>query len=269
MRRARYLLAIGTVLGFPLAAWAQGEAKHQSFFGIIWDGFEWPGVFIVAGSIFVVSLIVEHFLTVHRGTIVPRDQVKRAKELIENRAFRDCLDMMQKSKTYFAKVMAAALGHARHGFEAMHDAAIEKSGELSGRMFRKVEYMNIVGNLGPLMGLVGTVLGMISAFQGLSGGGGSAGASELARGISLALVNTFLGLSLAVLGLGFFGVCRNRIDSLTVEATVESLDLLEYFRPAAMSSRSEEPRRRAETAPAGGTPAAPRPAARPSPQQAS
>ena len=64
-------------------------------------------------------------------------------------------------------------------------------------------------------------------------GGGVAGtdAGGLATGISLALVNTLLGLGLAIVGLGFFGLCRNRVDSLTVQATVQVLDLLEYFRP--------------------------------------
>jgi biopolymer transport protein ExbB len=128
----------------------------------------------------------------------------------------------------------------------MHEAAMEKSGELSGRMFRKVEFLNIFGNLGPLMGLLGTVWGMIIAFGAMGAGGGEADAGGLARGISLALVNTMLGLGLAVMGLGFFGVCRNRVDSLTVAATVEALDLLEYFRPAAQRSSSNDARRAAK-----------------------
>jgi biopolymer transport protein ExbB len=78
-------------------------------------------------------------------------------------------------------------------------------------MFRKVEYMNIIGNLGPLLGLLGTVYGMIIAFNDLGRGGGEAAgdAGGLARGISLALVNTLLGLGVAIVGLLFFGICRN------------------------------------------------------------
>jgi biopolymer transport protein ExbB len=135
----------------------------------------------------------------------------------------------------------------------MHEAAQEKSGQLSGRMFRKAEYLNIIGNLGPLLGLLGTVWGMIEAFGELGASGGSGGA-QLAGGISKALVNTLLGLALAILGIGFFGVCRNRIESLTVAATVEVLDLLEYFRPAptAPGARSgERPARRRAARPDG------------------
>jgi biopolymer transport protein ExbB len=163
---------------------------------------------------------------------------------------------MSRSHTMFAEVMTTALAHARHGFDAMHEAAIEKSSQLAGRMFRKVEYMNIIGNLGPLMGLLGTVLGMIFSFANL---GATADGSQLAEGISIALVNTLLGLALAIVGLGFYGWCRNRIDSLAVEATVAVLDLLEYFRPLTSAARpptETEPRPAAAVAAsAGGAPA--------------
>jgi biopolymer transport protein ExbB len=207
---------------------------------VVADGIQWPAWFILAGSLVTIALIVEHFLIVRQVTIAPGEQVRRAKQLIERRDFRDCLERMRKSSTFFARVMTASLQHARHGFEAMHDAALEKSGELSGQMFRKVEYMNIIGNLGPLLGLLGTVYGMIIAFNALGQSGGVAGtdAGGLAVGISLALVNTLLGLGLAIVGLGFFGVCRNRVDSLTVQATVQVLDLLEYFRPAPATTPS-------------------------------
>lgn len=219
----------------------EGEGGGQSLLDIFIKGIEWPAYFILVGSVVAITLVIEHFLTIRRSNISPIDQIKQAKAQIEARNFRECMETMKKSRTFFATVMAAALNNARHGFDAMHEAAVEKSGEISGRMFRKAEYLNILGNLGPLMGLLGTVWGMIIAFGELGAGGGESGAGGLARGISLALVNTLLGLSLAVVGLGFFGVCRNRIDSMTVHATVEALDLLEYFRPSA--TRSSEGRR--------------------------
>jgi biopolymer transport protein ExbB len=213
------------------AAPAVSGDTRQSLWGMIREGMQWPGFFIIAGSITLLALIVEHFITIRRATIFPAEQVSRTRQLIEHRHFRECADQLRKSSTYFARVMTAALEHGRHGFEAMHEAAVEKSSQLSGQLFRKVEYMNILGNLGPLLGLLGTVLGMIFAFSALGQGGGEAGADKLANGISLALVNTLLGLLLAVVGLAMFGVCRNRVDSLSTQATVEALDLLEHFRP--------------------------------------
>ena len=215
----------------------------MSMWSVIWSGLGGPGYLVILGSILIVALIVEHFITVRESTIAPPEQVKRARELIERRAFRECLDAMKRSSTFFARTMSAALQHARHGFDAMHEAAVEKSGELGGRLYRKVEYLNIIGNLGPLLGLLGTVYGMILAFSDLGRGGGeaSADAGGLARGISLALVNTLLGLGLAIVGLLFFGICRNRIESLTVQGTVQALDLLEYFRPVTSGGAAPPP----------------------------
>lgn len=233
------------------AAFAQeaGAAvvETRSMWSVVLDGIEWPAYLILVGSLATIALIVEHFIVVRQSTVAPPEQVKKVRRLIERRNFRDCLERTRKSSTFFALVMSAALQHARHGFDAMHEAAVEKSGELSGQMFRKVEYMNIFGNLGPLLGLLGTVYGMIIAFSALGAGGGAAGADAggLATGIALALVNTLLGLGLAIVGLGFFGVCRNRVDSLTVQATVQVLDLLEYFRPVGDGVASSAPAPRA------------------------
>lgn len=253
------ILALGIASGCGGMVLAADEGELRML-DVIWEGREWPMWFILLGSIVAISLIVEHFITIRRSTICPKDEIQKAKQMIEGRAFRECLDVMQKSRTLFARTMTASLQHARHGFDAMHEAAVEKSGELSGKMFRKVEYLNIIGQLGPLMGLVGTVLGMIVAFQAMGSGGGEAGAGELAKGISTALANTLLGLSLAVIGIGSFGICRNRIDSFTVEATVEALDLLEYFRPAP-AGRSAEAKKPPRSEP-------PKSATRPAPQPA-
>jgi biopolymer transport protein ExbB len=232
-------LVAGLGSATALAAEDAAAAGTRSMWEIILAGVEWPTYFIVAGSFAAIALIVEHFIVIRKAAIAPASQVKQTRELIESRDFRGCMQLLRESKTYFARTMTSALSHARHGFDAMHDAAIEKSGELSGGMFRKVEYLSILGNLGPLMGLLGTVLGMIHAFGAMGSTGGTGGASQLATGISQALVNTMLGLALAIIGLGFFGVCRNRVDQLTVEATVQVLDLLEYFRPSRKSKAAE------------------------------
>lgn len=248
------------MLGASLAlAQPPGSAEHQSLLRIIREGIEVPTYFILLGSVVTIALVIEHFLVVRAASISPEQQIKQARTQIEARKFQECFERLKRSRTFFAHVMTAALQHARHGFDAMHEAAVEKAGELSGRMFRKVEYLNIIGNLGPLLGLLGTVWGMIEAFGSLGAGGGQAGAGDLAGGISKALVNTLLGLALAIVAIAFFGVCRNRIESLTVAGTVAALDLLEYFRPAPAPGRPPV-ERPASAVPKPGVPAASLPA---------
>ncbi len=203
-----------------------------SFLRVLIDGAEWPGIFIGLMSLAAVTIIVEHFWTIRRVTMAPEDEIETAREMIENRKFKECIDYIQERRSMFADVLTVGLRHGRHGFEAMHEAVEERAGAWSSRLFRKVEYLNIIGNLGPLMGLLGTVLGMIEAFAVMKAMHGAYKPEDLAGGISMALVNTFLGLGVAIVSLGFFGICRNRVDALTVAAHAGVVDLLEYFRPA-------------------------------------
>lgn len=217
----------------PLVRAADGDAaENVSFLNVMLTGAEWPGLIIALLSLASVTIIIEHFWTIRRATMTPDAEVETLRALIENRRFKECVDYLRTRRSMFADVMTAGLRHGRHGFEAMQEAASERAGAWSSRLFRRVEFLNIIGNLGPLMGLLGTVLGMIRAFTKMQATHGAYKPEDLAGGIGLALVNTFLGLAVAIVSLGMFGVCRNRVDSLTVAAHAAAVDLLEYFRPA-------------------------------------
>jgi biopolymer transport protein ExbB len=112
--------------------------------------------------------------------------------------------------------------------EAMETAIAEQTAE----QFRRIEYLNIIGNLGPLLGLLGTVLGMIEAFQDLMAAGGDANPAKLAGGISTALCHTFLGLFLAVPCLAVFGIQRTMVDRLTTQGALIAEELLLLIKPA-------------------------------------
>jgi biopolymer transport protein ExbB len=247
---SRVLMAAVAAL-LPLAAPAAAAPPEEAgrtwtFLEILMQGAEWPGVVILLLSFAAVTIILEHFWTIRRATIVPPGQVEAARRLIEARQFKECIELVRDGRTMFSDVLTAGLRHGRHGFEAMHEAAAERAGAWSSRLFRRVEYLNIIGNLGPLMGLLGTVLGMIRAFSEMQSAHGAYKPENLAGGISLALVNTFLGLVVAIVSLGFFGICRNRVDALSVAAHAAAIDLLEYFRPVAVPPAGQEPPRPAE-----------------------
>jgi len=213
-------------------------AQSQSLLRIILTSAGWIGGVIGVLSIAAVTVIIDHFFRIRRSTMVPESSVRSVRELIEARQFKECIDQVSGDKTMFADVLTVGLRHGRHGFDAMQEAASERANAWRSRLFRKVEYLNIIGNLCPLLGLLGTVLGMIQAFAKMNETHGAYGPEDLAGGISLALVSTFLGLIVAIVSLGFFGICRNRVDSFTVTAHAAVEDLLEYFRPAAQLTNS-------------------------------
>lgn len=204
--------------------------KQETFFEIVLMGANWLGPVMAILSLWSVSIIFEHFWSIRRSTMVTEIEVRETRELVEKRLFKECIEKLSKSRTMFGDVLTVGLRHGRHGFDAMQESVEERAMAWRSRLFRRVEYLNILGNICPLLGLLGTVMGMIEAFQRMRSG--AYGADNLAGGISLALVSTFMGLVVAIVSMLFFGICRNRVDSLTVAAHASAVDILEYFRPA-------------------------------------
>lgn len=230
------------VLGFVGGVAAQDDATTSvatektvvvtSFLDVVIKGYGWIGPIITVLSITVVWLIIEHFWTIRWSKMVNESETRATRELIESRKFKECVERVAGSKTMFGDVLTIGLRHGRHGFDAMQEAVEERAGAWRSRLFRRVEYLNIIGNIAPLLGLLGTVAGMIEAFGQMQATQGAYGPEELAGGISVALVSTLMGLIVAIMALGLFGVCRNRVDSMTVAAHAAVIDVLEYFRPA-------------------------------------
>ncbi len=103
---------------------------------------------------------------------------------------------------------------------------------LIARRTRAVEILSILGAVGPMMGLFGTVYGMIKAFWTLVEIGGSPDPSDLAEGISTALVTTFWGLVVGIPAVAGYALIRNKIDALGAEVIFEADRLIGQFRPS-------------------------------------
>lgn len=256
-----WVVAPALALAATAAQAADGPPEsvaQPSFLDVMLMGADWIKWVMAAMSLWSVSIIIEHFWSIRRSTMVNEVEVRETRELVEKRLFKECIEKLSKSKTMFGDVLTVGLRHGRHGFAAMQEAVEERAMAWRSRLFRRVEYLNILGNICPLLGLLGTVMGMIEAFSMMKSGG--YGADSLAGGISLALVSTFLGLVVAIVSMLFFGICRNRVDSMTVDAHASAIDILEYFRPAQVLTPAGAPSMVA-TAPS--APAAPTPAPRP------
>jgi biopolymer transport protein ExbB len=125
-----------------------------------------------------------------------------------------------------AFVIAKGLEEVDSGWASMEKSMEDALAEQSARLFRKIEYLTAIGNIAPMIGLLGTVVGMIFAFQQVALSRGSAGAGDLAEGIYQALITTVGGLLIAIPALGAFAVLRNRVDQLVAEVAYEALHVL-------------------------------------------
>ena len=112
------------------------------------------------------------------------------------------------------------------GRSAADNAVAEKVEQEATGLLRQIEWLSIIGNVAPMIGLFGTVWGMINAFDGIVRAGGQPEPAELAGGISVALVTTWWGLIVAIPALAAYGSLRNRTDSFSAEAAVIAEEVL-------------------------------------------
>lgn len=209
------------------------------------------GYLIIGLSVLAVGLIIMHFVQIRRNALLPPMQLETLDTMLAqgsvSSALSFCMDPANDS--YITRILASGLTRfqksAFGAFEIKN--ALEEAGEeQTARLYRSTDALGVIGAIAPLMGLLGTVMGMVGAFESISRSAGS-NHEALASNISLALVTTLLGLILAIPCIALYTFFRNRIDALGSEAAMEIERLTLHL----------------ESAPAGAAPATPTPAPAP------
>jgi biopolymer transport protein ExbB len=190
-------------------------------------------VSIYACSIASIALIIEHCLTIRRSVIVPELSVAQIKTMFDERRFREALEFCQADPSFVSGVVHAGLIEAANGYEAMERAMGDAAEERAARLYRKIEWLNLLGNVAPMLGLFGTVYGMMVCFSQIASKGGKANPEDLAGGIMIALVSTFCGLLVAMPALSAYSIFKTRIEQMTMEAALVAEELLANFKPPA------------------------------------
>ena len=238
-------LVVGVMLGVVLVAstGALGEeavrTKEMSFFKMMSEATFGSvigalDIFAIFGcSITAIALIIEHGMTIRRIVLLPELSVAQIKTMFDERRFREALEFCQADPSFVSGVVHAGLIEAANGYEAMERAMGDAAEERTARLYRKIEYLNLLGNISPMLGLFGTVYGMMNAFGRIASMGGKANPEDLAEGILLALVSTFAGLLVAIPALAAYAIYRNRIEQLSMEAALVAEELLANFKPTA------------------------------------
>lgn len=234
---ARSLWAQGAPSGAPAAAPAGGAPgapaprKSVNPFAIVIDNIDFVFVIILICSVIGVALIIQGFIKARASVMIPESSTNHIRELIGAKRFKELIEFTETDPSFVSKALNPALKRAP-SFAAMKEAMETAIGEQTAQEFRRIEYLNIIGNLGPLLGLLGTVIGMIDSFQQMNLAEGAANPKDLAGGISKALCHTMLGLMLALPCLAAFGVLRTLVDRLTVQGALIAEELLLMVKPA-------------------------------------
>lgn len=176
---------------------------------------------LAALSVAGTHLIVDSFLKIKRARFMPDGLVDGVRSALGDHDLDRARRVCAESSGALANILSA-------GFQNMDaEDAVGVAAQLeSEKLMQRVNYLNVVGNLAPMLGLLGTVQGMILAFATLGTEAGAAKNAMLAIHISQALYTTAAGLVIAVPALGFFSFFRNRAAKIILEMEALTLDLM-------------------------------------------
>lgn len=220
----------------PSAASAPAAEAEISIWQLFAQSFDFFTIVLVIASIVAWAIIVITVLEVRERNILPPESEEAIRKLAGAGAWGELRKYTEEDGAFVSRVVLAGLNAPGEDKDAVREAAELEASEQCARCFRRIEPLNVIGNLGPLLGLAGTVWGMVIAFAALGQAGGQASPANLSTGISKALFHTLLGLLLALPALAVFGFYRARIDRLCNRAMITAAGLVELL-PAAGAAR--------------------------------
>ncbi|QDU37916.1 Biopolymer transport protein ExbB [Maioricimonas rarisocia] len=257
--------AVGIALAQVLLVTASASAQDASFFqdgqvdvpaliragGII-------GWIIVGLSVAMVALILEHLMSIRRGSLMPRRQAEELHQLIANNQYNEAETLCRQRHSFLGFVVGAGLQETGLGYTAVEKGMEDAAQEQAARLYRKIEYLSVIGTLAPMLGLMGTVWGMIQAF-GEFAEAAVPQPADFAPAISQALVTTLMGLAVAVPALAAFAIFRNRIDEFVAETSLVAEHIIKPLKRSIVEKRKGRPAATgtAPTAAAGSRPSVP------------
>lgn len=228
-----------------------GETKAAStslFMHIIKSAGWIFGPMLLLISIGLIALVCLLTMELRMTVAVPPSFVEEFTDLVNKRQFKQAFDLAKDDSSFLGRVMGQGMARLQYGIEDSRESALNMIDSIKAGKEQAITYLATIGTLGPLLGLVGTVFGMILSFMELGRPGTTPRPDKLAEGISHALVVTLLGIGLSVPAIFFHAFFRNRLIRITMDTSLISDDLLTQMyhsskkpAPAAAPAASSNP----------------------------
>jgi biopolymer transport protein ExbB len=251
--------AVAMIIGYVIMRAMQDQNAENAAASTFFGQFVVAGGFVVwfiqiPLSIITLYLIIENVITIRRKTLVPTGIAREIITTIRQFGYKQLPARMPRNRDLVSTAIKKAISHSPADASQLEQTAAESLQQQTTALLRKVEWHNIIGNISPMIGLFGTVLGMIEIFNKIGLANGQTNHGQLAHGISIAWVTTLWGLVTAIPALAMHGIFRNRIEALAGEAVTETETvLLEFKRTAALKNRGDTDKLPIDILPTDGT----------------
>lgn len=180
-------------------------------------------------SVCLVALLIVNLLYARRDNVCPKDLIDQFEAKLNDKAYQDAYNLAKSDESFLGLVLSAGLEKLQLGYAQSIEAMQEVGEEENMKLEHRLSYVALIGTISPMVGLLGTVQGMIESFQVIAFAGTTPKASELAEGISKALVTTLFGLMIAIPAIALHNILKNRMSQLVLEVGIMSERLMSRF----------------------------------------
>jgi len=209
---------------------AAPAVQSRSFLAYIWNacGWFWGPAFLLV-SFILVALIMMNLLQVRRDVLLPAQFVEEFEQKLNAKDFQGAYEYARGDDSFVARVLASGMSRLSRGYEEAVEGMQEAGEDENMSLEHRLSYVALIGTIAPMMGLMGTVQGMVKSFDKIAMSAVSPKPSDLAEGISTALVTTLIGLMLAIPAMVFHSILKNRIQRMVLEIGMVSESLMGRF----------------------------------------
>jgi biopolymer transport protein ExbB len=204
----------------------EGESMLVFYYKAL--GLRYVIVFLLL-SFALVALLVMCFMQFRKSVLLPPALSEQFEQHLENKEFQQAYELAKNDDSYLGRVLAAGMGKLQSGYPAAVEAMQAAESEQAMSLEHKISYVSLVGALAPMFGLLGTVDGMVAAFMLIAQRDTAPKPSELAVGISQALVTTLIGLWLAIPAIACYGMFKNWLQRFNMDVDDEAMRLMARF----------------------------------------
>ncbi|MDG2184421.1 MAG: MotA/TolQ/ExbB proton channel family protein [Mariniblastus sp.] len=206
------------------------DAPKESLLMWLVSSLGWGYILIFLSLSFIlVALFIMNVLSARRDYVCPRHLIEGFEAHLDEKQYQEAYELAKADESFLGNVLAAGLAKLSSSYQHAHTAMEEVGEEENMKLDHRLSYLALIGTISPMIGLFGTVHGMIDAFYVIATSGTTPPASQLAGGISKALLTTLIGLFIAIPAITAYNILRNRVQRLVLEAGITSENLMGRF----------------------------------------
>jgi len=215
----------------PAAAPAEESApKRQSLLAFFFNALGWRYTlaFLVIYFTFVAFLVM-NLLGLRRDAVCPPHLIEAFEANLNEKRFQEAFDLAKNDESMLGQMLAAGMQNLQQGYDKALDSMGQVGEDENMKLEHRLSFLSLVGSIAPMVGLLGTVDGMVQSFMVIAASDTQPKPSRLAEGISMALITTLVGLVLAIPAIIAFNMLKNRLSRLVMETGQAASNLMARF----------------------------------------